>query len=150
DKALADPVSSKELKTKFDRWYRAHAFESWRQFVAAFPQGAFKLRNKDEWQQAAAQMGTDKGAYTALLNHVGQEFDALPVDELPAWLQHLQKARRLKTSVDYWSYHQALEKAIKATADGTQAVQAVTQAFGDPAAAKASPFGAAFAALARL
>jgi type VI secretion system protein ImpL len=149
DRALSDPAASAELKARFERWYRAHAFEAWRQFIVSFHEGSQRLRDQKAWEHMAPRMPADEGPYFALLEHVGQEFDAVDAGDLPEWLQHIQKVRRLKTSVAYWNYLQLLQKTAKAVADSSQAAQSTAQAFG-AATPGSSVFSDAFDALSRL
>lgn len=88
--AVPDPAPISAQKAAFAGWHRNASIEAWRAFAADFPKGEERLRDADEWKQAAAKMSTEQGPYFALLNKIALELEPLATEAtLPPWLQQV-------------------------------------------------------------
>ena len=174
EQTLADPAAYSAVRIPFDRWYRSNTLQAWRQFLAAFPQGAMLLRNRQEWRQVAERMPKEDSPYFSVLKDATEELLPLTDGEQPSWLSDLLRFRDLHAlpgqTLGGWIkkrvhgtltdpaqanqalvlYQRALQKTADTVADHTTMMSAVSQAFADTNAADASVFGAAFTAATRV
>lgn len=100
DAALPEPMPLAEQKLEFEQYYRVHAFSAWREFINAFPQGANRLKTRDEWRSVAAKMAKEEGPYLALLNSLAADLEPLTGKDLPVWLEQVyqyQEVSRLSS-----------------------------------------------------
>lgn len=131
--ALQDPSAFSAQKSGFAGWYRLASLESWQGFAAGFPRGAERLRGAGEWQQAAAKMATDQGAYFALLNKIAMELEPVVMEApLPAWLQQVYQYQSAKAQ----GYAQANVTLAKATNGGKKMLASIRHNVGQDAGAQ--------------
>ncbi len=95
--ALFDPLVIGSRKIKFSKWYQHAYLQIWHDFGIKFPKAEYYLKDKINWQQAAATMASDKGAYLSVLSKMAQELKPFKGrDKLPSWItliHNLQKIR---------------------------------------------------------
>ncbi|MDH3884539.1 MAG: hypothetical protein OET63_10010, partial [Desulfobacterales bacterium] len=99
ESALIEPMIIAGKKLEFQTWYRNAYFTSWRDFGLAYPNGAQRLKDKAEWRQLAAVMGTVNNPYFDLMNRIAEEMmPFFKSPELPSWLRLVYdfKATNLK------------------------------------------------------
>lgn len=97
--ALNDPTFMERQRMEIDAYYRRNCFEAWQKFASGFSDGSKRLRSKDEWQQAAAKMATDDGAYFAFLNRLTEELEPVVTGEnIPVWLQQVYHFQAVKNA----------------------------------------------------
>jgi type VI secretion system protein ImpL len=97
ESALADPIVIAAKTLEFQRWYREAYLESWRAFGIAFEKGTGYLRGKADWQQAAAKMAGDDGAYFKVLAKMAVELQPFAGDgTLPAWGDLLYRIKAIR------------------------------------------------------
>jgi type VI secretion system protein ImpL len=99
ESALIDPMIVAGKKLEFQTWYRNAYFAAWLDFGRAFPNGTQRLKDKTEWRQVAASMGTEQNPYFDLLNRIIEEMMPFSMSpELPSWLKLVYdfKATNLK------------------------------------------------------
>lgn len=75
--ALGDQRLAAADRGRFADWHRNASLAAWQRFATLFPQGAERLHGAREWQQAAARIGTDQGAYLGFINRMAAECEVL-------------------------------------------------------------------------
>ncbi|MGD9229017.1 MAG: type VI secretion protein IcmF/TssM N-terminal domain-containing protein, partial [Desulfobacterales bacterium] len=99
ESALIEPMIIAGKKLEFQTWYRNAYFTAWLDFGRAFPNGIQRLKDKAEWRQVAASMGTEHNPYFDLMDRITEEMMPFSMSaELPSWLKRVYdfKATNLK------------------------------------------------------
>lgn len=173
--AMGDPDSFADLKSQYEQWYRAGAFEAWHRFVADFPRG-MNQHTADAWRRMAMRVGKDEGPYFTVLSSVALELEPLSNGkDTPAWLKQVYQFEALKGSQTRASfareslqkfgvegdksytvaaalkdYRDALQKMTTTALDASAASTAVAQLMQGDAAPGSSPFADTLSALAHV
>ena len=74
--ALPEPVVIAGRKAAFEKWYRDRFVDTWQSFLAVFPSGKERLKDRGEWQAMSVAMATDQGPYRALFKKMHAELAA--------------------------------------------------------------------------
>ncbi|MGY4730819.1 type VI secretion protein IcmF/TssM N-terminal domain-containing protein [Burkholderia pyrrocinia] len=82
----------------FDEWYRARRVDSWRDFVARFPQGEQLLTTEAQWRTTINSIPGRRDPFASLVARVDREFDAEREDALPPWLTFVRTTSRMLAS----------------------------------------------------
>lgn len=93
--ATGDKALWEQRFLDFSTRFRDVGFESWRQFVAAFPNARKQLPNEGAWKSAQASLFTASDPHFLLLQRIASLFDQLPADELPAWVAESIELERI-------------------------------------------------------
>ncbi|MGA1842666.1 MAG: type VI secretion protein IcmF/TssM N-terminal domain-containing protein, partial [bacterium] len=111
------PTIAKQ-KMEFYDWYQKAYMDAWYHFGSIFDKGIIKLKGRQEWQQVAAKMPTDQGAFFDLLDKMSIEMEPLNNEEsMPSWMKLLydfqiikEKAAELNVSEDKGFIEKATQK----------------------------------------
>ena len=88
ESALIEPMIIAGKKLEFQTWYRNAYFTAWLDFGLAFSNGIQRLKDKAEWRQSAALMGTEHNPYFDLMDRITKEMAPFSMSpELPSWLK---------------------------------------------------------------
>ncbi|WP_180986072.1 type VI secretion system protein [Burkholderia humptydooensis] len=79
----------------FDAWYRARRIDTWRDFVARFPQGEQGLTTQAQWRAVIDRIPDRRDPFSALLARVDREFESVRDDALPPWLRFVRTASHM-------------------------------------------------------
>jgi type VI secretion system protein ImpL len=84
--ALFDPLIIAAAKIDFGKWYREAYLNAWQEFAREFPRGTKLLKDRQQWQDVARRLPTDKGPYNAFIDRLGSELESYSGDgSIPAW-----------------------------------------------------------------
>ena len=113
------------MENRFWAWYENQFFNSWHDFLKAFPSGTRWRAVTDNWSELGPLMATGHNPYFLFLEKMAGEIEAFKgrADEIPAWadtavrVQHVSELARVEKKKDKGSFVAKLEIRKEKLAD---------------------------------
>lgn len=98
---LAGVEGFKEIKARFYQQYRIDYLNQWQRFTEVFPNGANRLKTRDQVRTTVVNVGNGQGPYLSLLHRMMEEIPEQHNGVAPpGWLQLLRRIQQLERQIN--------------------------------------------------
>lgn len=96
EKSIEDGPKFLAQRGAFEAWYKENRIQAWQKFATGFSGTERTLSGEAEWRAAMGLITGARSPYFRVMDRLNEEFDDLPLAQLPSWLRLSRELAELR------------------------------------------------------